>query len=538
MNKINETSPGIIWVASYPKSGNTWVRFILAALLGYDATDSSVIEEVIPDIHKRQGLAIKPGTRNFAKTHYAYDTSPQIAQVTKGFIYVLRNPLDVLASNFSYLGIDAESDSVKQGFVEEFVSTGGLDRWRQAGMGSWEHNLESWAHAGTSVPYVFLRYEDMLMDPASAVRQIAEFIALEPTPSDIDSIVAQTSFEALSTLENQEKSGGRRGFFTCEARAKKKKDFRFMNQGRSGTYADVLTDTQIARVLDRFQDTMRAAAYDLDDFSPPSHESPSVNYAPRPATTAGPETPPDGCRSYVYIATGERYLNEAAQSVASLRRHDCYAHCILYTDAQQDVAGFDDVRVVPPLDYPFLYKAHCLSLVPEERFVFLDTDTHIADDISDIFALLDKFDLAASHAPVRVSQHVRADQKRFCEPAPLSFPEFNTGVLGVKQTIEMERVLSAWPILLERQMQNDVKPMTHDQLSFRQLVYESHLRLATLPPEYNCRLPYPVSLCGPVKILHGRHKAIDGLAGQINRTLGFRAICSNQFRNTVQLYQA
>jgi hypothetical protein len=261
---MNQAAGNVIWVASYPKSGNTWLRFIIGGLLGFDLNDSTVIEREIPDIHKHPRLQIPRTSRTFIKTHLAFDASPRLAEVAKGVIYVLRNPLDVVASHLNYFGIN--TDEKRDAFVEAFIQTGGVTRWHNLGMGTWEHNLTSWARAGADTPYVFLRYEDMLEDRTAAVRQVADFLGLRPRQAEIVRVVAATSFNAMSQLETREIAAPNTSFFKNEWQAKKATGFRFMNKGRAGTYTDLLTRTQIARLLDRFGPTMEAAGYNPNDF--------------------------------------------------------------------------------------------------------------------------------------------------------------------------------------------------------------------------------------------------------------------------------
>src|SRR5271166_938951 len=91
----------IIWIASYPKSGNTWVRFLACNLLFGRQVSAAALNALVPDLHEMQA-ATDPAPRGLLKTHFAYSPDLPCARYTAAAIYVVRNPADVLASNFFY----------------------------------------------------------------------------------------------------------------------------------------------------------------------------------------------------------------------------------------------------------------------------------------------------------------------------------------------------------------------------------------------------------------------------------------------------
>jgi hypothetical protein len=98
-------------------------------------------------------------------------------------------------------------------------------------------------------------------------------------------------------------------------------------------------------------------------------------------------------------------------------------------------------------------------------------------------------------------------------------------------------MLARWEELFAQQVAKKTIPRTQDQATFRRALYESGLRLATMPTEYNCRFPYPASICGPVKILHGHGDAgyLARLAARVNAKGGFRVILQEHFQRSVIL---
>jgi hypothetical protein len=146
----------------------------------------------------------------------------------------------------------------------------------------------------------------------------------------------------------------------------------------------------------------------------------------------------------------------------------------------------------------------------------------MVDDSRELFSLLERFDLAAVHAPYRAQYQV-------CE-VPDCFPEFNAGVLLFRKSEQTELLFERW---VQIYREDGLKPLNWlfpggaswyrhaipNQPSLRRALYESGLRIATLPPEYNCRFPFPGFLHTKVKIIHGRVHSFAKISEELNKTL-------------------
>ncbi|WP_333366626.1 hypothetical protein [Microcoleus sp. N3A4] len=155
-----------------------------------------------------------------------------------------------------------------------------------------------------------------------------------------------------------------------------------------------------------------------------------------------------------------------------------------------------------------------MSRSPYEYTLYLDTDTYIYADISEMFSILKKFDIAVAHAPIRIYQTERSTQ------IPDSFPEMNAGVVLFKQSPQFDNFIRNWLVLYRQDIDQYADP--YDQASFRKSLYESDLRIGTLTSEYNFRFIFPAYACKTVKIFHGRHPDLPSLAAEINKDLVYR----------------
>lgn len=210
----------------------------------------------------------------------------------------------------------------------------------------------------------------------------------------------------------------------------------------------------------------------------------------------------------IYIATGDRYINEAIVSAKSLKYHSPEMPVTILTSKLINHDCFDQEILIENPAYNWQDKISQMYASPYEQTLFIDTDTFICADISQIFSLLAKFDLAAVHATFREDIYQVKD-------VPKSFTEMNTGVILYKKSPQVAQVFRNWLNIYQEQLKQPQKP-PHDQASFRQALYESQLRIGTLATEYNCRFVFPVSIDGEVKILHGRYPNLDFLAQEIN----------------------
>jgi len=181
-------------------------------------------------------------------------------------------------------------------------------------------------------------------------------------------------------------------------------------------------------------------------------------------------------QGFVYAATGDAGYTELAIRSAISLKAQCPDYPIdLYTDKPVDHDVFDQVHVYQ--DSWFRAKIDALKDSRFDQTVYIDADTFVVDDISDIFYLFDRYDVALTHDQGRNSSH----SKEFYQTDfPQSFPTFNGGLLAVNnKNPKVLALLTEWKEVI--QSTNTKK----DQPSLRELLWRSHLQIGVLPPEYN-----------------------------------------------------
>lgn len=270
----------IIWIASYPKSGNTWTRAFLhnlftgsatshdinrmnqisaneAGILNYEPFDPRPWQEwTTEDVSKMRPrvqayIASTQPRHIFCKTHLAvmmaYGTPTINMDVTAGGIYLVRNPLDVAPSYSDHQGLSMDNAIEALNLSKHETPT--TERMVAEPMGNWSENLESWTGQPNPGLHV-MRYEDMLADPLKAFDAMVKFLNINVTRQKLRRAVKNSSFKALKRQEEKN------GFWEKTAVQKS-----FFRKGRAGGWKGVLTDKQVGRIIDTHRVQMERFNY-------------------------------------------------------------------------------------------------------------------------------------------------------------------------------------------------------------------------------------------------------------------------------------
>ena len=211
---------------------------------------------------------------------------------------------------------------------------------------------------------------------------------------------------------------------------------------------------------------------------------------------------------FYFIATGQRFLEEATLSASRIRDLMPGHGIAIATDLTPPEGLFDQVILIENPQYSFADKVGPLLRSPFEKTVFLDTDTWLCEPVDELFSALDRWDIAMAHAPMR---------RTAASDTPCFFPEFNSGVIAYRCNEAIKSTLLLWEKLYRERHQ--ATGVHDDQPSLRDAVWKSGASILILPPEYNFRFIMPsFAGRGGVKILHGRNSDYAGLAARINRS--------------------
>jgi len=228
-------------------------------------------------------------------------------------------------------------------------------------------------------------------------------------------------------------------------------------------------------------------------------------------------------QGYLYIASGKGCVNSAMLSAKSLRQYDREAYITLVTDVDPGAAVFDEVVIrehnASNRGENLFYKVRNIyGGATCENTLFVDADTYFYGDPSELFRILDHFDVCMAKAPADANLAP-------LDGDPLTgYTPYNTGVILFRKNADTEKLFGDWEKLHRRNV-TAAPEMGYpwpDQVAFMEALLPSKARMYALSAVWNARFPFPISLNGPVMIAHGRHDDYEWLRRRMNGTLAPR----------------
>ena len=270
-----------VWIVSYPKSGNTWFRIFLTNYLKNGeipstleeiestplSSDASLFENISglnpfelspdevdlyrPDIYRYESKESEKTC--YRKTHDAYTLNAKgepifPAEISKGAIYVLRNPLDVCVSYANH-GKMKIKKTINFLLNEKAEMAGKKSGQLRQTLLSWKGHIARWRNQ-QAIPIHFVRYEDMKLDPIKAFGECVRFLELEYDEKRLRRAIEYSDFEVLKEMEMT--NGFNERLQNCNS---------FFWKGKIGNYRDHLSDEEIKQIVECNYDMMKAFGY-------------------------------------------------------------------------------------------------------------------------------------------------------------------------------------------------------------------------------------------------------------------------------------
>ena len=278
----------IIWIASFPKSGNTWVRSMISSLI---YTDTGVfnfeiikkiqqfpnkkhfenLTEEYQNIHELKKFWITAQDKlnldkkiKFFKTHHINckigENSFTNNNNTLGTIYIVRDPRSLVESFSNFYNKD-KSLAIQNITSKGFVSGANYIKNKQNNVftiiGSWNDHYNSWSK--TSANLLLIKYEDLLKDPFKELNRIIiflkKFMTFKYDDYKIQNIISSTSFEKMQKMENDE------GFFEMPFKESDQDKVKFFNKGKKNDWRKYLDKNESDIIENKFEKEMKELGY-------------------------------------------------------------------------------------------------------------------------------------------------------------------------------------------------------------------------------------------------------------------------------------
>lgn len=274
------TLKNIVWLASYPKSGNTWTRVFLANFI-FNPKEPMPINQVhrlgmgdaITKSYKMvckgpfnpadhllmlklrnrvlRGIVSNKADINFIKSHniknQAFGHTLIPTEFSRAAVYIIRDPRDMVISYAKHYGqtIDKAIDSVSNGDNTTAANDDSVKQY----LGTWSQHVEAWTKA-KDVPLVVQRYEDMIDKPKETFSELLKFLGI---PYDDAQLEKAISFSSIGEMKKQEKV---EPFIERSSNSQT-----FFGRGTSGHWREVLTAEQAAKIEKLHGKVMRKFGY-------------------------------------------------------------------------------------------------------------------------------------------------------------------------------------------------------------------------------------------------------------------------------------
>ena len=238
-----------IFLVSFPKSGNTWTRFLIANLaFPNERVDFASIHQLVPDpyVTYKRDFDRMPHPR-IIKSHECFE--PRYPRA----MYIVRDPRDVVISQYHY---HRKCNKIEDGYpMEKFVAR--FLAGDTCPHGSWGESVTTWLTSRHNDPrFLLLRYEDLVADPRRELARVAKFMNIDADAERISKAVERSAADNMRKLE---KAQSDKSSLTKDSR----KDLSFVRAAKSGGWQKDLPAQYVAQIEAKLGHIMTFLNYPL-----------------------------------------------------------------------------------------------------------------------------------------------------------------------------------------------------------------------------------------------------------------------------------
>ncbi len=286
----------LVWVASFPKSGNTWMRIFLSNYIKAtekpisinNLSSSSTIHAnnrvafdrfvgvLSSDLLSREinyyrpymykAWSLESDKLLFIKVHEAWRKNTfgeaiYPSEATYCVLYIIRNPFDIVPSyaNHYNVSIDKAIQDINNDYLSLSTSLNKLTKQLPAQLlTNWSENIRSWVDI-SGLDVCVVRYEDMVCEPFQTFGKIISKLGFPKDDSRLRKAIDFSSFDILKKQELEEGFKERLGLTKGN----------FFNKGNIGTWRTILTDKQTYKIIEKHKEMLYRFGY-VDNSNTPT----------------------------------------------------------------------------------------------------------------------------------------------------------------------------------------------------------------------------------------------------------------------------
>lgn len=233
------------FLASYTRSGSTYLRFMLFEALTGDSAEFGVVRRGIPSVGKQhEARPVFPGGGRMIQTHEPYSHGD------RRVAYVVRDARSVVLSEYAWHQRMGRAVGSFENFLTDFL------RGRSTPWGSWEKHVEYWLNSepARNDHLLLVRYEDLFKEPERIVPNVLDFLGTPLDSATIRKIIENNSLDSMRSKEDRAKEAG----------WGRRSEVRYVNKGASAGWKERLAPAFSRRIEEHFGSTLNRLGYEVD----------------------------------------------------------------------------------------------------------------------------------------------------------------------------------------------------------------------------------------------------------------------------------
>jgi len=242
---VRSVRPSDVFLVSYPKSGITWLGFLVANILKTDASEQLTLRSFVKYIPDINGLYFGTGSQADLRgipdprlffVHSPYDPSfPKV-------VYVLRDPRDVMVSFWHYQKLSGRHFALS---MKEFIRKG--DHWPCP----WDEHVSGWLLEHEHPVLLVVNYEEIHRNTEGILKRVLDFSGIYYSDSDIERAVEESSFDRMRIVEEK---------FGWQGNAPSRG--RFVRRGKVGVWKEEMDQESLCVLEEKYHTVMRKVGYE------------------------------------------------------------------------------------------------------------------------------------------------------------------------------------------------------------------------------------------------------------------------------------